>query len=97
LVTLTRAEGYLTSHAIPYGVLTAERCESAPPRDVEICPGGPVLLAAVPVKDRICRFYRDDRVRIQLGFNAALQLVRLQTDMHPFRILKSPMLGIELD
>jgi hypothetical protein len=97
LGTLESAEAYLRSHAIPHQILTAERCESAPPREVESCPGGPTLLAAIPVKGRICSFYRDNRVRVQLGFNSHLQLVKLQTDMRPYRVLKSEMFGFELD
>jgi hypothetical protein len=97
LGTLDQAEAYLRSHGIPHQILTAERCESAPPREVESCPGGPTLLASIPVKDRICSIYREDRVRVQLGFNSRLQLVRLQTDMKPYRMLKSEWLGFELD
>jgi hypothetical protein len=96
LRTLDQAEAYLRSHGIPHQILTAERCEPAPPRGVESCPGGPTLLASIPVKDRICSIYRDDRVRVQLGFNSRLQLVRLQTDMKPYRMLKSEWLGFEL-
>ena len=60
LLTLSAAQRYLDAHALGYRVISAERCESAPPlRDVETCPGGPLLLGAVPVKDRICRYYRD--------------------------------------
>jgi hypothetical protein len=97
LGTLEQAQAYLRSHGIPQQILTAERCESSPPREVESCPGGPTLLASIPVKDRICSIYRDDRVRVQLGFNSRLQLVRLQTDMKPYRMLKSERLGFELD
>jgi hypothetical protein len=42
-------------------------------------------------------FYRDDRMRVRLGFNSHLQLVRLQTDMKPYRVLKSETFGFELD
>lgn len=97
LGTLDQAEAYLRSHGIPHQMLTAERCESSPPREVESCPGGPTLLAAIPVKSTVCRIYRDDRVRAQLGFNRRLQLVKLQTDMKPYRMLKSEWLGFELD
>ena len=85
------------ARGIAHQMLTAERCESSPPREVEKCPGGPILLASIAVKDRICSIYRDDRVRVQLGFNSRLQLVRLQTDMKPYRMLKSEWLGFELD
>ncbi len=97
LGTLASAEAYLRSHDIPHQILTAQRCESSPPRDVESCPGGPTLLAAIAVKDRVCSFYRDDRVRVQLGFDSHLQLVRLQTDMKPYKVLKSETLRFELD
>ena len=47
LGTLDQAEVYLRSHGFPHQMLTAERCESSPPREVESCPGGPTLLAAI--------------------------------------------------
>ena len=97
LGTVDHAKGYLTSHAISYALVSAERCDASPPRGVESCPGGPILLAVVPVKNQICRIYRDDRTGVQLGFNNSQQLVRIQTDMNPFRKLKSELFGFELD
>jgi hypothetical protein len=97
VLTLSAAQRYLDAHALAYRVISAERCESAPPlRDVETCPGGPLLLGAVPVKDRICRYYRDGTVRFQLGFNTRLQLVHIQTDMNPYGIMRLPLFGLEL-
>jgi hypothetical protein len=64
---------------------------------VEVCPGGPLLLVEIPVKNRICHYYRDDSVHVQLGYNVRLQLVHLQTDMTPYHTLKSRFLGIELN
>jgi hypothetical protein len=96
LLTLPEAQRYLSAHALAYRVISAERCESAPLRDVETCPGGPLLLGAVSVKDRICRYYRDGTVRFQLGFNSRSQLVRIQTDMNPYRILRLPLVRVEL-
>jgi hypothetical protein len=97
IATLAAAESYLATRRIPYEVVTAERCERSPPREVDACTGGPIVLAAMPIHNRVCRFYRDDRVLLQLGFNRALQLVRIQTDMKPFRVLKSETLGFEID
>jgi hypothetical protein len=54
LGTLDQAEAYLRSHGIPHQILTAERCESAPPREVESCPGGPTLLASIPFATIAC-------------------------------------------
>ena len=95
--TLERAEDYLKSRALSFKILTAERCSAAPPRDVEVCPGGPMLLVRLPVKNATCRYYRDDTIRLQIGFNKQEQLVHLQTDMNPYRMLKIPLIDLEVD
>jgi hypothetical protein len=97
LLTLSDAERYLTAHGIGYQLLSAEQCESAAPPDVVSCTGGPLLLGSVPVRNPVCRYYRDASVRVQLGFNARAQLVRIQTDMNPYKILRLPLLNAELD
>jgi hypothetical protein len=96
LLTLSDAEHYLAQHGIGYQLLTAERCESAAPPDVVSCPGGPLLLGTVPVRNTACRYYRDANVRVQLGFNPRSQLVIIQTDMNPYKILRLPF-NVELD
>jgi len=93
LLTLKTAQQYLSAHALAYRLISAERCESAPLRDVDSCPGGALLMGAVPVANRICRYYRDGSVRFQLGFNAHEQLVRIQTDMNPYGKLRLPLIG----
>jgi hypothetical protein len=97
LLSLADAERYLTARGIGYRLLSAERCETAAPPDVVSCPGGPLLLGTVPIRNAVCRYYRDTGVRVQLGFNARSQLVRIQTDMNPYRILRLPLLDTELD
>jgi hypothetical protein len=97
LLTLSDAERYLAAHGVTYQLLTAERCESAAPPEVVSCPGGPLLLGVVPVRNAVCRYYRDANVRVQLGFNSRSQLVRIQTDMNPYKILRVPLLDVELD
>jgi hypothetical protein len=94
---LDRAQSYLSAQALPYQLLSAQRCLIWPEREDVSCPGGPVLLAYVPVKDRVCHYYRDRRIRLQLGFNSAQQLVRIQTNMNPYQMLKLPALGVEID
>ncbi|HEX4387637.1 MAG TPA: hypothetical protein VH109_03325 [Steroidobacteraceae bacterium] len=78
-------------------MVSAERCEHAPPREVDGRTGGPIVLAAMPIQNRICRFYGDDRVLLQPGFNEALQLARILGDMKRFHMLKSETLGFEVD
>jgi hypothetical protein len=97
LLTQPQAEEFLKARAMAYVVLSAPRCAAARPRDVESCPSGALLLGEVPVVNRICRYYRDGSVRFQLAFNQQSQLIRIQTDMKPFRILKFPMTDFELD
>jgi len=94
--TVSLARPYLESHVMSYQVVPPERCESWARREEYVCPGGPVFLIAVPVKNKVCRYYRDDSIRIQFGFNGKQQLVRIQTDMKPFKFLKLPH-GVEVD
>ncbi len=96
LLTLSAAQRFLTSHGLGYRLVSAELCESRPLRDVESCPGGPLLLGIVPVRNPICRYYRDNNVRFQLGFNNHEQLVKIQVDMTPYGRILIPYLG-ELD
>jgi hypothetical protein len=93
LLSLTAAQRFLVAHGLGYRLVSAERCESAPLREVESCPGGPLLLGVVPVKNLICRYYRDNNVRFQLSFNNHEQLVRIQMDMDPYRRLRIPFYG----
>jgi len=93
LLTLTAAQQFLVARGLGYQLVSAERCEPAPLRDVGSCPGGALLLGVVPVRNRICRYYRDNNVRFQLGFNNHEQLVRIQTDMNPYRRLRVPFYG----
>jgi len=97
LATLPKARQYLAAHGLAYQTLSPQQCAAAHPREVESCPSGVLLLGAVPVKDRVCRYYRDDSVRFQLAFNVRDQLIHVQTDMHPYRMLKFPGTAFEID
>jgi hypothetical protein len=88
--TLSEAQAYLAALGISCSAISAELCKHWPLRDAVVCPGGPVLLAALPVKNRICRYYRDSSIRLQLGFNEYSQLVRIQTDMKPSKSMRLP-------
>ena len=97
LLTLTAARAFLAAQGLNYQALTAHQCHTIHPADVETCPPGVLLIGAVPVKDRVCRWYRDDSVRFQLGFNETEQLIHIQTDMRPYRIMKLPITDFEID
>jgi len=97
LLTLSRAREFLAAHGMGYQTLSAQQCEAVHPREVEMCPSGELLLGAVPVTNRVCRYYRDDSVRFQLAFNQNNQLIHIQTDMHPYRMLRFPLTDFEID
>lgn len=97
LLTLSAAESFLSAHGISYQNLTDAQCESSTLSDIVSCPGGTLIIGAVPVKNKICHYYRDANVRFQLGFNRLAQLVRVQTDMNPYRKLKVPGLDYEVE
>jgi len=92
LATVPQARAYLSGHVMPFVEVSAEQCETALPPGIEACSDGPIILTSMPVEDRVCRFYRDDKVRVQLLFGRTLQLRRIQTDMKPYKIFSAPVL-----
>ncbi|HUA89053.1 MAG TPA: hypothetical protein VL994_06440 [Steroidobacteraceae bacterium] len=93
LPTLPLARRFLDARAWPYAVLSNERCESAKPRDVDSCPDGPLVWGKVPVRNLVCRVYRDDSVHFQMAFDDKERLVRMQVHMAPYLRLRIPFYG----
>ena len=77
-------------------MVSAEQCRRVKPRFVEVCGSGVLVHAVVPVQNRICRFYRDDGIRVQLQYDNRNRLARMVTEMNPFRSLPLSWLGINL-
>src|SRR5258708_32977009 len=77
-------------------MVSSEQCRRAKPRFVEVCGSGVLVYAVVPVQNRICRFYRDDGIRIQLQYDEHNRLTRMITDMNPFTSLPLSWLGVTL-
>ena len=97
MLTLPRAREFLAAHGMSYQAISAQQCDAVRPREVDRCPSGELLLGAVPVTNRVCRYYRDESVRFQLAFNIHNQLIHIQTDMHPYRMLRFPLTDFEID
>jgi len=95
LATPALAQAYWSSRQVPISVISAEECRRARPRFVEVCGSGVLVHAVVPVQNRICRFYRDDGIRVQLQYDSRNRLARMVTEMNPFRSLPLPF-GITL-
>lgn len=90
LRTPEAAMAYWQERAIPALAISVEQCRSKKPRFLERCGGGPLIYAKVPVRNTICRFYRDDEIRVQLHYDDKDRLVRYATDMSPFKSLPLP-------
>ena len=87
------ANRYWQSRAVPFTTYSSEQCKHWGLKYVESCGNGPLIYAAVPVKNGVCRFYRDAAITVQLAYNSDGQLVRMQTDMAPFKQLDLPFLS----
>jgi|HubBroStandDraft_4_1064222.scaffolds.fasta_scaffold770097_1 hypothetical protein len=87
------ARSYWQSKAVPAFVLSSEQCNRLRLKFLDNCAPGPLVYAAVPVKNRTCRFYRDDSVTVQLGYDEHDQLQWVETDMKPSKSLTLPFVG----
>jgi hypothetical protein len=84
------AAAYWNARQVPYSTISAQECRRAKPSYVYECSSGPLIYVKVPVKNKICRIYRDDEIRIQLQYDAQQRLERIVTDMNPFKSLVLP-------
>ena len=87
------ARSYWESKAVSVSVLSADQCRHRILKFVDSCGSGLLVYAAVPVKNRICRLYRDESITVQFGYNEHGRLERVETDMKPFKSLKLPFIG----
>jgi hypothetical protein len=90
------ALSYWNSLHVPIQVISAERCRISKPRFVEDCGRGDLLYVTVPIKNKVCHFYRDSDDRIQLQYDDRGRLRQLQADMKPFKYFSVPWLGHDL-
>jgi hypothetical protein len=87
------ANHYWQSRGVPASTFSSEQCKHSNLRFVDGCGPGPLVYASVPVKNGICRFYRDSSITVQLAYNSESQLVRIQTDIAPVKQLNLPFLS----
>jgi hypothetical protein len=87
------ARSYWQSKAVPFSILSAGECSHRILKFVDGCGPGLLVYATVPVKNRICRFYRDQSITVQLGYDERGRLQRVETDMKPFKSLKLPLMS----
>ena len=92
--TLDASERYWASRSQPIAVLTRDDCRRAKPRFLAHCGSGPLVIAKVPVKNPICRIYRDSEIAVHLQYDELGRLATVATDMAPYKSLHIPFTDI---
>ena len=87
---VSQAVAYWNARGIAPRVMTVDQCRRAKPRDLQSCGGGPMVQASVPVKNLVCKVYRDDEIRVRFFFDEHDRMERLSVDMHSFYSLPLP-------
>lgn len=90
LTNATGAQTFLKSHHWQISQVSAEQCRHLTPRVLETCGLGMTILGELPVENRICKFYRDNAIRIQLQYDERDRLNRMVVEMNPFKSLPLP-------
>ena len=88
--TVEAALQYWASRSMPIATLSAEECHKAKPRFLSRCGSGPLVFVKVPVENQVCRVYRDSEIKVQLQYDEYGRLVRMATDMNPFKSFPVP-------
>jgi hypothetical protein len=96
LKTPQAALEYFRSRSLPAVVITPEQCRQAKPRFLDRCSSGSLIYAKLPVRNKVCSLYRDDEVKVQVQYDDKGRLVRLKTDMAPFKSLPIPFFSSSL-
>jgi hypothetical protein len=97
LVSAESAKKYFQSRGVPVSLITLDRCRQVKPRFLSRCGSGPLVYAEVPVNNKICRFYRDDTIKVQLQYGERGRWAGLATDMAPFKSLPIPLTSKAID
>jgi hypothetical protein len=89
---MRQAVAYWNARGITPGVMSVDQCRRAKPRDLARCPSGPIVRAGVPVKNLVCKVYRDDEVHVRFIYDENDRMSQVAVDMKPFYSL--PIAGV---
>jgi hypothetical protein len=92
MTVAAQARDYFARRGAEQRFLSLQQCRLARLRFLGQCGPGATLYASVPVKNTVCRLYRDDAITVQLHFTEKERLARVQVDMAPYRTLPLPFL-----
>jgi len=96
LASFASAQEYWNAAHVSVQAVSAAQCRISRPRFVDSCAPGNLLLVSVPIHNKVCYFYRDSAVRVQLRYDDQGRLRQLQADMKPFKYFSIPWLGVTL-
>jgi hypothetical protein len=91
LKTSVGADSYYSTRGVPHAVLSVDECRHRKPRNLSRCGDGPLVIAKVPVKNLVCRIYRDDEIAVMLQYDVRDRLVREELEMQPYKTLPIPL------
>jgi hypothetical protein len=94
--TLEAGLQYWASRRQPVLQLSPDDCRRAKPRYLSHCGSGTLVVARVPVKNLVCRIYRDQEILVQLQYDEFGRLARVSTDMAPYKSLPIPFTSTTL-
>jgi hypothetical protein len=93
LATSARAQIYWSSRQVSMQVISAKQCRAVRPRFVDDCGSGDLIYVEVPVKNRVCHYYRDSAIRVQLQYDGNGRLEGELVEMNPFKFLALPWIN----
>jgi hypothetical protein len=97
LVNAEAAERYFQSRGVPVSLITLDQCRRVKPRFLARCGSGPLVYAEVAVQNKVCRFYRDNAIKVQLRYGERGRWAGMDTDMAPFKSLPIPFTSKAID
>lgn len=87
------AQAALQRRDVVARVLTPEDCARSKPRFLMQCSSGTLVYAEVPVRNRVCRIYRDDKTMVRLQYDRRDRLASTLVEMSPYKFLPLPWGG----
>jgi hypothetical protein len=93
LATSASAQAFWGSRPVSMQVISASQCRVVRPRFVDDCGSGDLIYVEVPVKNRVCHYYRDSNIRVQLQYDRNGRLERELLEMNPFKYLALPWIN----
>lgn len=93
LATPAAAQSFFAAQGLAATVLTPADCARSKPRFLRQCGSGALVYADVPVSNKVCKIYRDDRTLVRLQYDRRDRLIGTYSEMSPYKFLPLPWGG----